>query len=372
MWSHLRFFGTHLLVAIAAAGLLAGGAFMWSGLLAGVLLWIGADAVSGPAHHPPRYAHPLLLDAALYSLFPSLVALFLVFLWSIAPDDSLGLGAIVERSTGIDVLARRAASDWLDYSGAAASFALAVALAGILTAHELFHRTDDPLAMFTSRWMLAIACNSTLEVAHVYGHHQDVGTDADVSTARRGENVYAFFVRSTLGQIGQAWGIECRRLATQGRSRFGVHNKVIRGFVRSYAVLGLVFTVGGVAGLAVFLSAVFWNKLILEALNYLEHYGLVRVPGQPFETRHAWNSDREVSHAVLFHLPFHAEHHFEPRLPYYRLERDARAPILPWGYLASLALTFVPPLWRRIVDPALRQWDAARASSDELRILGEA
>mgnify|MGYP003334878056 CR=1 FL=1 len=49
------------------------------------------------------------------------------------------------------------------------------ALGAILTAHELMHRTQDRAAMWSARWLLAMAFNASLEVAHVFGHHRDVG-----------------------------------------------------------------------------------------------------------------------------------------------------------------------------------------------------
>jgi len=369
MGMHLRFFGTHLLVAITAVGLLAGGAWMWSGLLAGVVLWIGADALSPRAGNAPRYRHRVVLDAALYSLFPALLSLGVVFLWSTSGGDVLRLGALLEHYSGYGALAARADNDALDYLGAGLSSGLAIALAGILTAHELFHRTNDRLAMFVSRWMLAMAFNSTLEVAHVYGHHQDVGTDADPSTARRGENVYAFFLRSTFGQVVQAWRIERERLARRGQSPCVFGNKVLRGYLRSYAVLALIGWVSGMIGVVTFFVCVVWNKLLLESLNYLEHYGLVRVAGESFEPRHAWDSDSLVSHTVLFHLPFHAEHHFDPHTHYYDLHADGRAPVLPHGYLASVLVTLVPFWWRHVIAPALHNWDAERATRQERELL---
>ena len=214
-----------------------------------------------------------------------------------------------------------------------------------------------------------MAFNSTLEVAHVYGHHQDVGTAADPSTARRGENVYAFFLRSTFGQVGQAWRIERERLARRGESPYVFGNKVMRGYLRSLTVLALIVITSGTIGVATFFVSVLWNKLLLESLNYLEHYGLVRASGQPFEPRHAWDSDSLVSHTVLFHLPFHAEHHFDPRTHYYDLQADGRAPVLPHGYLASVLVTLIPPWWRHVIAPALAQWDRQHATQEEQVLL---
>ncbi|MCP5199801.1 MAG: alkane 1-monooxygenase [Gammaproteobacteria bacterium] len=370
MGAYLRYFGTHLLVAAAVSGLLAGGPWSWGGLAAGVVFWIGGDALSRVvAPRPPAYAHPALLDAALYSLLPAVVALTLVYAWSLADTDLLGLGAACHIVSGFDCLAARSAGDALDRLGGAWSFALAIAMAGILTAHELVHRTRDPLALAVGRWMLAMAFNSSLEVAHVQGHHREVGTPADPATARRGENIYHFYVRSSLGQVAQAWRIERARLAGRGAFIRLADNRVLRGALRAAAVAGGFLWAGGLAALGWFLLASAFNKLLLEALNYMEHYGLVRETGAPIEPRHAWDSLSAFSHAALFNLPWHADHHSRAGVPYPELGASEAAPRLPLGYLATLPIVLVPPLWFRHIAPPLAAWDRDLASPAE-RALG--
>ncbi|MBX9604783.1 MAG: alkane 1-monooxygenase [Gammaproteobacteria bacterium] len=370
MGVYLRYFGTHLLLLVTAVGFLLGGAAHWLGLASGVVVWIGADALSPRVGAAPAYRHRALLDVALYSLFPPLAALTAIFAWSLSRTDVLGFGAWLHSAFGYDALAARAATAGWDLVGGAWSFALAIALGGILVAHELVHRTRDPLALAVGRWMLAIAFNATLEVAHVFGHHRDVGTPADPTTARRGESVYHFYLRSTFGQVAQAWQIERERLAGASAWQRWWSNRVLRGFLRSWSVAGVFFAVGGWRALGVFLLAAAYNKLLLEALNYMEHYGLVRVPGTPIEPRHSWNSVSAFSHAVLFNLPWHADHHARSQVQYPELHATETAPVLGQGYLATLPLVLVPPLWRRLIAPRLAAWDRERASAAERCLVG--
>ncbi|MGE0487139.1 MAG: alkane 1-monooxygenase [Gammaproteobacteria bacterium] len=370
MRAYLRYFGTHLLVAATMLGLLMGGSWAWSGLVAGVVVWIGGDVLSSAvAPRPPRYAHRALLDLALYSLLPTVTLLTLVYAWSLADADLLGFGATCQVASGYDCLGARDASNALDRLGGTWSFALAIAMAGILTAHELVHRTRDPLALAVGRWLLALAFNSSLEVAHVQGHHREVGTPADPATARRGENVYRFYLRSSLGQVAQAWRIERARLASRKPVARVVDNRVLRGFLRALAVAGGFLWAGGIGALGWFLLASAWNKLLLEALNYMEHYGLVRVAGTPIEPRHAWDSISAFSHAALFNLPWHADHHSRAGVHYPELHASDSAPRLPLGYLATLPLVLVPPLWFRHIAPRLTAWDRDLATPAE-RSLG--
>jgi hypothetical protein len=370
VFKYLRYFGTHILIWVTAAGLLAAGPWCWLGLATGVVVWIGGDVFSGPVDpNPPAYSHRSTLDFALYSLFPSLVVLCLAFAWLLSPRDLLGLGTLIQTWSGRDVLAARTHTAPIDYLGASFSFALAIAMGGILTAHELTHRTRDRLAMWLGRWMLAMAFNASLEVAHVFGHHRDVGTPADPATARRGENVYHFFVRSTLGQVFQAWRIEAERWRDSGTAVRYLRNRVVHGFLRSGIVAALFFAAGGVFALSLFLLSAVWNKLLLEALNYMEHYGLVRIPGTPIEPRHSWDSDRGFCHAALFNLPWHADHHRRAGVQFPELKSASGAPKLGRGYLATLPIVLIPPLWRRLIAPELAQWDRTRASAAERALI---
>jgi alkane 1-monooxygenase len=95
---------------------------------------------------------------------------------------------------------------------------------------------------------------------------------------------------------------------------------------------------------------------LLEAVNYLEHYGLRRqklASGRYERVRpaHSWNSDTLVTNVFLFHLQRHSDHHTNPRRRYQTLRASEQAPQLPAGYGAMLALALVPPLWRRVMDP---------------------
>ena len=371
MLKYLRYYGTHGLIAATTIGLIAGGAWHWLGLAAGFAIWVGGDALSGAVNEPPpEYAHPRLLDAALYSLFPPLVVMTFTFAWALSPTDIFGYGAWLGSMLDINLLARHGTPANAHLAGACLSFGLAMAMGGILTAHELMHRIDDRVAMWFTRWMLSMAFNATLEVAHVFGHHRDVGTPADPATARRGETIYHFYIRSTGGQFFQAWRLERERLAATGHSAFTWRNKVIAGSIRSSIIAGLFFLAGGGLALVAFLAASAWNKFLLESLNYVEHYGLVRVPGEPIEPRHAWDSLSRFSHAALFDLPWHADHHSRIGVKYPSLRPTENAPVLPFGYLAALPIVWLPPLWQRTIAQRLQEWETNTASTAERGLIG--
>ena len=95
---------------------------------------------------------------------------------------------------------------------------------------------------------------------------------------------------------------------------------------------------------------------LLEAVNYLEHYGLVRrrTPAGRYEkvdARHSWNSDRVVTNLFLFQLQRHSDHHAHPLRRYQALRTFDESPRLPHGYATMILIALIPGLWRRIMDP---------------------
>ncbi|MGL4974661.1 MAG: fatty acid desaturase, partial [Bosea sp. (in: a-proteobacteria)] len=146
-------------------------------------------------------------------------------------------------------------------------------------------------------------------------------------------------------------------------------NLVLRGQLMSLAVTAAAYALAGWTGVAVFLLVALQGKIYLELVNYVEHYGLVRLPGSRVEPRHAWNCYHIVSSARLYNLPRHSHHHMFAAKPFWALEADPEAPTLPYGYKTMIVIALVPPLWHRIVDPMLADWDTRFASESERGLL---
>ena len=111
---------------------------------------------------------------------------------------------------------------------------------------------------------------------------------------------------------------------------------------------------------------------LLEVVNYLEHYGLLRgkrEDGRYERTapRHSWNSNNVASNVLLYHLQRHSDHHANPMRRYQALRHFDEAPELPTGYAGMIVLAWIPPLWRRVMDPRLIEHldgDMSRANID--------
>ena len=92
------------------------------------------------------------------------------------------------------------------------------------------------------------------------------------------------------------------------------------------------------SGVLFFLTCALIAKSFLEAINYVEHYGLVRQKGQPITMRHSWNSNHLMSSIYLYNVTRHSSHHEKTNLKYWELRAYDGAPTLPYGYLTMLFL----------------------------------
>ncbi len=351
--------------------LLKGGWWMWAPFVMAIVFFIGADAlfprdVSGP----PRVQITPLLNLPLYLMLPLLALLNFTVLWLFGSGDMLGFGAWVQAHTGLDLFAGRAATtSWLQWAGCIVSVGLMNAVGGTVTGHELTHRTAHPFDLFLGRWMLAFTCDTSFAIEHVYGHHVQVATPADPATARRGESFYAFTVRSTIMSYVHAFQVERARLKKLRKSVWNpIASPFLRGNLENLALFVAAYLMAGWAGVGFWAILAFVGKQYLEITNYFEHYGLVRVPGEPVQPRHSWNSNHWASTNVLFSLARHSHHHAQGEAPYWTLSAFPNAPMLPKGYLSMLLIALVPPLFKRIMTPAPNEWDERQASPAERKL----
>jgi alkane 1-monooxygenase len=249
---------------------------------------------------------------------------------------------------------------------------LLIGFVGRLTAHELTHRTWDPVSMFIGRWLLAFSFDTTFSIEHVYGHHRYIGTPKDPATAPRGRSVYSHIVLSTLRGNVSAWKIEADRLRKKRLPVVSWHNAVLRGHLMSAVLVAVAFAMGGVSAAAYFVVCALWGKALLEIVNYMEHYGIVRDPGLPVEPRHSWNTNRRVSSWTMFNLTRHSHHHAQGEVPYHQLRPYPNAPMMIGGYVTTIVVAMIPPLWHRWMTPKLLGWDRDFATDQERRLAASA
>ena len=245
-----------------------------------------------------------------------------------------------------------------EYPGFILSLGILLATNAINVAHELGHRKNK-FDVFITRLLLLPCLYMHFTMEHNYGHHKNVATELDPASAKKGQNLYHFWITSVFGQYKNAWKIQMKLLKNKRVSFFSLENKLL--FFLLYMGLYLItiyFWLGEGALLLAFLAGVI-SFLFLETINYIEHYGLRRKKvGKKYErvqNTHSWNSDHIMGRIVLYELTRHSDHHYRASKKYQVLESFQDSPRLPFGYPMSMLLAFVPPIWFAFIHPVLRE-----------------
>ncbi|MCO4293166.1 alkane 1-monooxygenase [Solitalea sp. MAHUQ-68] len=239
---------------------------------------------------------------------------------------------------------------------------------GITVAHELGHK-KSAAERFLSKVLLSEVCYTQFYIEHNRGHHVHVGTPSDPATSRKNESFYRFWKRSVFEGFSHAWKIENERLAKKGQATFSFSNEML-GLTLAPLVLAAVFTLVFSLMRADFVWEVpvfFFAQSIfafslLEGVNYIEHYGLMRKELAPnkyekVNTLHSWNSSQLLSNFFLFQLQRHSDHHIFPARRYQVLDHHDESPQLPTGYPGMLLLAMIPPIWFRVMNKKLEEWE---------------
>lgn len=369
---YLKYFLFHGVGLLSAAAILAGGAWMTAGLIGILMFYLVGDALCGDDTSTPDFKHPAILTVQLWLALPLLSFIVFCALWSFSSGDFLGFGAALTQLSGYDVIAAREATSAWHYVSCALLTGLMIGMVGTIPAHELTHRTWDPISMLVGRWLLAFSFDTIFSIEHVYGHHRYVSTREDPATAPRGRNVYFHVLASTIKGNISAWNIEKKRLKRKGHSLFGWHNAVIRGHLMSVLLIAFAFFVGGWETALFFTLIALAGKSLLEIVNYMEHYGMVRDPATSVQPRHSWNTNKRISSWSMFNLTRHSHHHAQGEVPYQDLKPFPDAPMMINGYLTTLIVALIPPLWHKLMTPKVLEWDRHYATPQERQMASEA
>ena len=338
--------------------LYVGGWWTWA---PGILLFVAlviVDGWAGEFRQRIDDAHPVLFAIVIWAavlLTPALSVGLLTFTASPGSPFS-GLS-----------LALRGHDSLFSVFGAIASTGF---ILGISTAasHELFHRRAA-LSWYSAQVALAQYFYTPLAVEHVFGHHRNVGLPNDVTTAARGVGFWRHLGHVVTGTYANAHRIEERRLTQSGRPVLSLRNRAVQGLGTQAIFIVLLIWGGGGTGLAGALVAGFLAILAIETTQYVSHYGIVRVPGRPFEDRHAWNGIRTLSTSLMFNLQRHSAHHLSAMQPFWAHSVSQNAPVYPRGIGMMAFLALFPPVFMRITGPLLDDWAERLASPEERALL---
>ncbi|MEM7069038.1 MAG: alkane 1-monooxygenase [Pseudomonadota bacterium] len=367
---YARFLFLPVVQLLVIGSALVGGNWLWVGLAIYCTLTLVADEFAGETEATEQKPNSVFHDMTLYLTVVLMVVEMILLAWYLGSGDFLGIGHIMSHF-GADLIGAREGSSLIHILGLIWSVGFTLAGAGGGGGHELMHRTNSRFDFLMGKLVLSMCSYSSFMFEHVYGHHRNVGFNNDCGTAHRGMSLWFHIFRSMKHSHINAFRFEKDRLERKGMHWFHPKNRVLIGHMFALITMSIFIASAGWYGLAGFLLTAWTAISLIEAFSYLGHYGLVRVPGKPIEPRHSWNSYNGVLTGMLFNLPRHSNHHQSAHKPYWQLEKETEAPIMPLSISLMAAIAMYPPLFYKCIERSLAHWDQNFASDEELEILSE-
>lgn len=353
----LRYYICTVVVLTAIYGFYLGGEYVWLGVGTFPVLLI-FDVLLPQDHKHWEIKNGFVADLALYLHVPLMFIMYGMFLrWFVVlggPYNALG-----ELQVGQTI--------W-----AFLSLAWISAVPNLPISHELMHRTHW-YPLLCNKLLNTFYMDPNRDIGHILTHHIDLDTPADADTPYRGQRLYGFLWQATKGAYVDAFNGEKKRLDNRGKSAWHYSNKTYSMIVLLLALPGsMLFFSGDIYAGVITVGAMLLAKMIVEAFNYHQHYGLVRVPGEPVQIYHAWNHLGAVVRPLGVEITNHINHHEDSYVPFYALKPHPEGACMPSIFICFIA-SLVPPLWFRfIAKPKLEHWDNSFASDAEKELAREA
>ncbi len=244
-----------------------------------------------------------------------------------------------------------------EFIGISISMGLMSGAMGINSSHELTHRVNSKFEPFLSRLVLLFTLSVHWGIEHVVGHHRNVATPLDPATAKKNQSLYRFWIQTIIGTLITVYKFDKERLKKRGFRVVVLRNRIVWYLALELLLIYVVYFFFGVLGLLYFLIQSAIAILLLEKINYIEHYGLERKLidskkqlYEPVNPTHSWNSSHRITNYFLFNLQRHSDHHYKPGKRYQILKHYEESPQLPTGYAGMVLLSFIPPLYFKIMN----------------------
>ena len=247
---------------------------------------------------------------------------------------------------------------WWEVAGRVWTMGLLCGTFGINVGHELGHRVNK-FEQALAKALLLTSLYMHFFIEHNKGHHKNVATPQDPSSARINEPVYTFYFRTIIFSYLSAWKISNDEMKKKRLSIFNIKNEMLQAhFIQLLFVATIFFAFNWLVTLY-FLCAAAIGIALLETVNYIEHYGLQRkqTAAGKYERAmpwHSWNSNHVLGRLMLFELSRHSDHHYLANKKYQLLQHHNDAPQLPTGYPGSMILALVPPAWFYIMNKKIK------------------
>ena len=248
----------------------------------------------------------------------------------------------------------------IDIAGRVMSMGLLCGTFGINVAHELGHRVNKMEQTF-AKMLLLTSLYMHFFIEHNKGHHKHVATPHDPSTAKYNQSVYAFWIQTLIGTYLSAWKIANEEVEKKGKHWWSLQNEMLLfQIIQLLFVIGIYYFFGGMSAI-LFVVAALMGGLLLETVNYIEHYGLSRTPTgdeqyERVQPHHSWNSNHIIGRLMLFELSRHSDHHYLASRKYQILRSFDNAPQMPTGYPGMILLSLFPPIWFKIMHQQIKKY----------------
>lgn len=240
-----------------------------------------------------------------------------------------------------------------------ASIGMVSGAIGMTAAHELIHRSEGYMRAL-GIGILVLVQYGHFRIEHIHGHHVHVGTDKDPASARFNEGFYAFFIRVVKDSYSSAWQIEARRLQNRKQALWGPANRMLHYLLLQIAIIGIAYFIAGGKGLMMLFMQTFVALILTEAVDYIQHYGLVRELNdkgrpEPVAAHHSWNSRHAAGDYTTFNIGLHSCHHAQAKTPYAELSQQESHHEMPANYAVMISMALLPPLWFRVMNKRVPQ-----------------
>ncbi|MTE27180.1 alkane 1-monooxygenase [Winogradskyella ouciana] len=241
-----------------------------------------------------------------------------------------------------------------EFVGFVISIGIVLGVNGINVGHELGHRQTTN-ERFIGKALLLPSFYMHFYIEHNFGHHLHAATPEDPATARYNQSVYSFWLTSSIRQYFKAWNIQKKLLKNNNRSFFSIKNDMLWFTLFQIGYLMVIALTFGTTALIFAVLAGIVGFILLETVNYIEHYGLLRLKTKSgryerVKEIHSWNSNHVIGRIVLYELTRHSDHHYKSSKKYQVLDCHEESPQMPFGYPTSMVLAMVPPLWFKIMN----------------------
>ncbi len=288
-------------------GLILGGWWMGTTVFVALVLYPIIDTILGTSDKTDPLQEGRAFNIILHTHAILVPIVICCLLWRVNLDPSESLLWLGVLSTGLS-------------SGAS----------GIITAHELGHRSPRSISWWLARLNLLGVLYLHFTVEHNYTHHKHWARSQDPTFAPWRRSVYFHFLRTVPLQLIGAW---------KKKPKDTTYSLILE-----ILLLSLLYFYSPILALA-FIGQAVVAIFLLEFVNYIQHYGLLRAIDERGKAHHAWESRNMWSRWTLLELPLHPSHHLRASTHYQRLDVHDDAPQLPGGYYLMLWIALIPPLF---------------------------